>query len=116
MILMSRARHEREMSSLRAELANLTVDRDNIATERDVLKEAAETAALVSTAEPLPAVMNHREVTPGGRGEPLVEGGYATPTPLTIRARRDRERARLLDGRLSELEAINRRCNCGGAA
>lgn len=111
MILMSRARHEREVASLRAELAQLTVDRDNIAIERDVIKKAAETAA-----EQKPAVMERREVMAGGRGEPLVEGGYATPTPLTIRARRDHERARLLDGRLSELEAINRRCTCGGGA
>lgn len=107
MILMSRARHQREVSSLLAEIANLTVDRDNIATERDVLKEAAEQQT---------AVVEPREVMAGDRGEPLIEGGYATPTPLTLGARRDRERARLLDGRLAELEAINRSCTCGGAA
>jgi hypothetical protein len=116
---MSRARHEREASALRAEIDELRVDRDNLKIERDVLKEAAETAAhQVATGDEqqTTAAEDCREVMAGGRGEPLIEGGYATPTPLTLGARRDRERARELDSRLAELEAINRRCTCGGAA
>lgn len=121
MILISRARHEREMASLRAKTAQLRKKLDQAIDERDAFKAAAKTAAQQFTTaddqrQQLADAEVRREALATVRGERLIEGGYPTPTPLTIRARRDRERAHKLDGRLAELEAINARCTCGGAA
>lgn len=121
MILMSRARHEREMAGLRAETERLRKKCDQAIGERDAFKAAAETAARQFTAaddqrQQLAEADARREALAIVRGERLIEGGYATPTPLTVGARRDRERAQRLDSRLAELEVINARCTCGGAA
>lgn len=92
-------RLEQELLAAHAETTRVRAERDTALDERDAFKEAAKTAARIA-----------------GQSEVYAEGGRpGRRTPLTVDLARSREQARALDKRLAELEAINRRCTCGGA-
>ena len=93
-------RRTRELLAAHAETTRVRAERDAALDERDAFKEAAKTAARIVD-----------------QGEIYAEGGRpGRRTPLTLELARARDHARVLDKRLAELEAINRRCTCGGTA
>ncbi len=94
-------RLRQELLAAHAETTRVRAERDTALDERDAFKIAAKTAAGIV-----------------GQGEVYAEGGRpgSPPTPLHVQLRRSREQALALDKRLAELEAINRRCRCGGTA
>ena len=93
-------RLEQELLAAHAETTRIRAERDQALDERDAFKEAARTAARIVNS-----------------GEVYAEGGRpGRRTPLTLELARARDHARVLDKRLAELEAINRRCTCGGTA
>ena len=98
--LVTTRRRDQELLAAHAETTRIRAERDQALDERDAFKEAARTAARIVS-----------------QGDVYAEGGRpGRTTPLTVDLARSREQVRALDKRLAELEAINRRCTCGGTA
>lgn len=120
-MLISRARYERDMASLRAEGERLRKERDTAREERAAFKAAAETSAehfvqADAATEQLVAVEQRRGALAVVKGEQLIEGGTNAPTSPLALAARDRQRAAQLQDQLDVLQAAVLRCRCGGAA
>ena len=98
--LVTTRRRDQELLAAHAETTRVRNERDAALDERDAFKAAAKTAARIVS-----------------QGDVYAEGGRpGRTTPLTVDLARSREQVRALDKRLAELEAINRRCTCGGTA
>jgi hypothetical protein len=105
-------RHRAELLAAHAETTRMREERDNALSERDAFKASAKAAARIvaETDE------RQRQALAVVTGEALVEGGRTgRQTPLLVDLIRTRDRARTLEARLAELQAINERCTCGGS-
>ncbi|MFC8515534.1 hypothetical protein [Streptomyces sp. NPDC057257] len=105
-MLISRARYERDMAGMQAEVTRLRRERDVALSERDGFKAAAKTAAEQFTRadeerQLLADAEQRREALAVVCGEVLVEGGRTgTSSP-----RPGCDNCRLLDQRLAALQA-----------
>jgi hypothetical protein len=112
-MLISRARYERDMASLRAETARLLTERDTAREERDTVQAAAR----AKVEQVIQADANKEQLVTAATGERLIEGGRTGAlTSLATLAARDHERAIGLQKQLDILQAAVLRCTCGGAA
>jgi hypothetical protein len=94
-------RLRREALALHAVITQLRSERDQAREERDTFKAAVKTTS--------------RQFNEADDRNRLIEGGHlGRPVPATVTELRERDRARVLEQRLANLQAINERCQCGG--
>ncbi|MFD8805622.1 hypothetical protein [Streptomyces sp. NPDC059597] len=101
MILISKARHQRDMAALLAEIDQLTHERDSAIADLDALKAAP------------PAARDLTDITDAVR---TIEGGRLRPRTPSAELLQARAHNRALDARLTVLTAASINCTCGAAA
>lgn len=113
-------RLRRETEQLLAETGRLREERDAAREDRDAARAAARTsaeqfAAADAARQQLVNVARYRGAPALAVGDDLIEGGRTgaavNPTGLALR---ERDRARALEARLAELQALNEQCRCAG--
>ncbi|MFC9847753.1 hypothetical protein ACFWFF_01385 [Streptomyces sp. NPDC060223] len=113
-MFVSRHRYERDMAALRADAERLRAERDTARDERDAFRTAAKTSAEqfvtadAALMRQLVDAEKSRTAVAVVLGEPLIEGGRSgRPVRPEAVALRERDRARLLERRLAEVQAAN---------